>query len=256
MVLPSPILAMLSKLLFYPNYYTYLESYQFQSLTITFEYYGNEQLRLSGAHWNLEYRKVPFTSLSFFSGLGFPNFAIYYKVAHVASLPKYHATHEIPLWVAIESVDCDPLSVSNLLWLCPADRTNLRNPVTRHFLSLWDKLKSTYNLQSPHNPLLSFLKNPSFYPAWESPAAFGRWASLGLIRLHNLVTTSTFLPIPTLSESANLPPLELFRHLQMKNFYTPNTNTITPLTNFQVLNLHANRTHRLKGWSHPFIPNS
>lgn len=34
-------------------------------------------------------------------GLGFPNFATYYKAAHIASLSKYHTIMEIPLWVSI-----------------------------------------------------------------------------------------------------------------------------------------------------------
>lgn len=47
-------------------------------------------------------------------GLGFPNLSTYYHAAHLAQIPKYHVTTEIPLWVALESIDCDPLSISNL----------------------------------------------------------------------------------------------------------------------------------------------
>lgn len=54
-------------------------------------------------------------------GLGLPNFSVYYWVAHLANLRKYHAVQEIPLWVAIEvvtlgcHVDSYPISMANLL---------------------------------------------------------------------------------------------------------------------------------------------
>lgn len=102
-------------------------------------------------------------------GLCFPNFATYYKAAQLAHLSKYHATKETPLWVVIEAVDCDPFSISNLLWLRPVAHAALIHPIPKHSLSVWDRHKTTYRLQSTHNPLLSFLRNPAFYPAWESP---------------------------------------------------------------------------------------
>lgn len=86
-----------------------------------------------------------------------PKFSTYYYAAQLTHLPKYHATKETPLWVAIESVDCEPISVANMFWLLPADRTSIQNPITKHSLSIWDKLRATHNLQSTHHPLLSFL---------------------------------------------------------------------------------------------------
>lgn len=52
-------------------------------------------------------------------GLRIPHFSSYYYAAQLAQLPKYHAAKETPLWVAVESVDCDPISVANVLWLHP-----------------------------------------------------------------------------------------------------------------------------------------
>lgn len=48
--------------------------------------------------------------LSKLSGrLGIPNFSSYYYAAQLAQLPNYHAAQETPLWVAIKTVDCDPI---------------------------------------------------------------------------------------------------------------------------------------------------
>lgn len=112
----------------------------------------------------------------------------YHQAAHLAQLPKYHVTQEIPLWVALESVDCDPLSVANLLWLHPRDRRVLNNSITCHSLAIWDRLKNRYGFQSPNNPLLSYLRNPAFYPAWTSPSSFHRWSSANLICAHKFTT--------------------------------------------------------------------
>lgn len=105
-------------------------------------------------------------------GLGLPNFSSYYKAAQLANLVKYHAIHEPPLWVSIEAVECDPVSISNVLWISPKARKHIHNPITKHSLSLWDRLKVKHLLQSPHIPLLSFYRNPAFYPAWIYPNTF------------------------------------------------------------------------------------
>lgn len=91
------------------------------------------------------------------SGLGIPNFSSYYYAAQLAQLPKYHAAVETPLWVAIESIDCDPIYVANMLWLQPNDRAHLSNPITKHSLTIWDKFRGTCNLQ----PLLTTPYTPS-----------------------------------------------------------------------------------------------
>lgn len=112
----------------------------------------NGQQCLSGTHWSPEYLKTYFTFPNFAEASASSTLRCTTKAAHLASLPKCHATHEIPLWVAIKSVECGPLSVSNLMWLRPVDRSNLCNPGTRYFISLWNKLKSNYNLQPPTTP--------------------------------------------------------------------------------------------------------
>lgn len=99
---------------------------------------------------------------------GNSDFSSYYYAAEFAQLPKYYVAVETPMWETIEFVDCDPISVANMLWLQPKDRTHLSNPITKYFLTIWDRFKYTSNLQSSHNLLLSFLRNPAFYPAWDS----------------------------------------------------------------------------------------
>lgn len=129
-------------------------------------------------------------------GLGCPNFAYYYRAAHLQSITKYHTHHEVPLWVSIEAAECDPISISNVLWMSSKDRKKLRNPVTKHFISLWDRFKFKNQLQSLHNPLLSFFKNPAFYPAWVYPKSFKERTSREVIHMHTFVNSSSFISFP------------------------------------------------------------
>lgn len=152
--------------------------------------------------------------------MSLPNFTKYFCAAQLAQLPRYHATTKIPLWVAVESVECNPLTVSNLLWFRPADHRNILNPITRQSLSLWAHLKSSHTLQSPHNSMLSFLHNPAFYSAWSSPSFFQGWSSANLICAYKLMTHTGIKSFPSLSEMHNLPALETFHYLQIKHFLT------------------------------------
>lgn len=152
-----------------------------------------------------------------------PNSSKYYLVAQLPQFPKYHASKEIPLWVALESVDCDLLSLANLLWLDPPHRRSLTNLITLHLLAIWDRHKTHFGLQSPHKPRLSFLHNPAFYPAWTSPAGFSAWASAGLFWAHKFFTSTSILSFPSLRKSYNIPSSELFHYLQIKHFLTPLT---------------------------------
>lgn len=154
-------------------------------------------------------------------GLGLPNFSSYYYAAQLSILTKYHSTENIPLWVAIESIDCDPISIDNLLWILPKDRSHLTNPIMKHSLAIWDRFNDSHGLRSKHNPLLSFLGNPAFYPAWKFPKSFSAWSSRKLTRLYKLVTTDTLQTFPMLCKNHELSNNEIFRYLQIKNFFTP-----------------------------------
>lgn len=110
------------------------------------------QKRAAAFVWGSLNPRVPRSTLylpKLCGGLGFPNFATYYKAAQLASLPKFHVIHESLLWVVIESVNCDPISVSNLLWLRSTYHLNLHNPITRHFVSLWNINQEVAALNPP-----------------------------------------------------------------------------------------------------------
>lgn len=55
-------------------------------------------------------------------GLGVPCFSKYYQAAHLSHIALYYATVEVPLWVGLEAIDIDPLTVDNLLWLQHSER--------------------------------------------------------------------------------------------------------------------------------------
>lgn len=171
---------------------------------------------------------------------GVLDFTKYYYAAHIEQLPKYHTTKETPLWVALESVDCDPLSTANLLWLTPAQRRTITIPISKHSLSIWDTLKTRFGLQSRHNPLLSVLHNTSFYPAWPSPTSFSTWS--GLIQAHHFFKFSNINPFPTLCETNDLPSTETFRYLQIKK---KKRVTTRPQTQRPLISLSLNKAVNL-----------
>ena len=158
-------------------------------------------------------------------GLGYPSFVNYYRAAQMATIVKYHAKQEAPLWVSIEAMECDPISISNLLWITPKQRKHITNPIMKHSLSLWDKIKNKHRLMSPSAPLLSFIKNPAFYPAWVYPNSFKEWTDRGCIRKYQFFDSTVVTPFPTLNKTHGIPPKEIFRYLQIKNFFQPSADT-------------------------------
>lgn len=146
------------------------------------------------------------------------------------------------MWVAIKAIDCDLISVANMLWLHPKDRAHLSNPITKQSLTIWDKFKVTPTLQSSHNPLLSFLRNPAFYPSWESPTAIAAWFNANLFRLH---THNAIHTLPILWETFGLPRTELFRYLQENNFYMPFLQMDSPLNQITQFERICKRDHTL-----------
>ena len=129
-------------------------------------------------------------------GLGFPNFTTYFHASQIANIPKYHTKHEIPLWVAIETIDSNPTSLPNLTWSTPSDHKIIENKITKHTITIWDKFKITKGLQSPHTPLISFIRNPKFYPAHKYPNTFKKWTSAGLTQLADFLTLTSFKTFP------------------------------------------------------------
>lgn len=184
--------------------------------------------KISGARKNLAFPNRPCTFWSFLEA-PVPNFAAYYNTALLAQLPKYHAVQETPLWVTLEIMDCDALSVANLLWLLPADCNDLTNPITRFFWATWEGFKMAYGLQSSDVLLLSFLQNPSFYWAWSLPNSFRPWTAANLIRLHKFTASTSFETFCALCKSHGLPTWELFQYLQIKYFIAPYIGNNSPI---------------------------
>lgn len=151
-------------------------------------------------------------------GLGLPNFAHYYHAAQVAQLTLLHAKTEIPLWVSLEAIELSPLMVSNMQWLHSSTRGLISNPVTRHSLKLWDRLRGPFQLISPHSLLLSFLGHPLFYLVFTEPHSFQNWLQAELSRICDLVSDTTLKMFPALQSQAGLPPNECFRYLQVAHF--------------------------------------
>lgn len=123
-----------------------------------------------------------------------------------------------------------------MLWLRQIDRKSISNPITKHTLVIWDKFKNLHNLQSLHNPLLSFLGNPTFYPAWKFPRSFSIWSSMNLNRLYRLTFANTIHSFPDLCETFNILRNKIFRYLQIKNFYEPLLTTgssLNQMTQFE-----------------------
>lgn len=160
---------------------------------------------------------------------------------------------EIPLWVAIETVASDHLSMANILLLAPPQRWSITNPITKHNLTIWDRFKTYFGLQSSHNPLLAFLHNPSFYPAWTELSSFSTWTNTGLIRAHHLFALQIIIHFLTLRETFNLPPAEIFRYLQLKHFFSQNlppTQTTLNFTSFErACNTDPHRRGLISDWS-------
>ena len=163
-------------------------------------------------------------------GLGFPNFATYFHAAQIANIPKYHVSHEIPLWVVIETIDSDPISIPNLIWSTSSNHRIIDNKITKHTISIWERFKMTQGLQSPHVPLISFMRNSKFYPALTFPRTFTRWISAGLTQCCDFLKPASFKTFPEIRESHKLPASEIFRYLQIKNFFAPYLQGIDKLS--------------------------
>ncbi|CAI9577077.1 unnamed protein product, partial [Staurois parvus] len=73
--------------------------------------------------------------------------------------------------------------------------------------------------------MLSFLRNPAFSPAWQTPLLFKAWSSANLLRTHHFQQRNTFKSFSSLRETHSLPASEIFRYLQLQHFYAPYATT-------------------------------
>lgn len=133
-------------------------------------------------------------------GLGIPNILQCYQAAQ---LTKYQASSETPLWVDLEAVDCAPYL---FIFCCGYNPGKLLlHPITQHLLQLWDSIKYSGGLLSPHLLLLSIICNPSIPPAYDTHGDFEHWSKSKTTRPHSLLTSRRFKSFTDLQKSYHLP---------------------------------------------------
>lgn len=93
--------------------------YLFRVLPTSKESYNGIYSTSIGDKRNLDYRERHFFNPG---GLGIPHLLHYFHAAQAATLTKYSAHTDTPLWVSIEAADSHPLRIDNLLWLPPTAR--------------------------------------------------------------------------------------------------------------------------------------
>lgn len=86
-------------------------------------------------------------------GLSVPNLQAYYTAAAIAPLSHLHEKQQMPLWAVIDLVDSHPIPLASLPWLPKAHRPTNIGPCLAHSLRLWDLIKYSASLISPHLPL-------------------------------------------------------------------------------------------------------
>lgn len=150
-------------------------------------------------------------------GLGVPNLATYYKAAQIVTLTHLHATGILPVWALIDVMDTDPIPLSSIHWLPPAQRPKMLNPVLAYTLFIWDSIKYSANLISPHLPLLSWLNCPMFPPGLESQS-FDWWKQRNLTSVHSRLTLRGICSFQSLRDSRDIPERERFHYIQIHHF--------------------------------------
>lgn len=76
------------------------------------------------------------------------------------------------LWATIDLVDSHPIPVISVPWLRHAHRPDTIGPCLTHSLHLWDAIKYSASLISPHLFLLRLLHCPLFPPGRDNPQQF------------------------------------------------------------------------------------
>ncbi|CAI9590159.1 unnamed protein product, partial [Staurois parvus] len=102
-----------------------------------------------------------------------------------------------------------------LLWLPPTLRLRALSPILLHGLQVWDLVCYSSGLMSPFLPLLPITNNPLFPPGLDQPRAFSWWVANGFSQVRHFLTSWSFPTWNSLRESRDVPPVELFRYLQL-----------------------------------------
>lgn len=125
-----------------------------------------------------------------FGGLGLPHISKYYYAAKIEQSPLWHAIHDVPL------ADC--LSKLTLTAQWPITVFSGYHPSTAHSLKLWNYIKYSSGLISPHSHLLSIVGNFVIILEFMNPAAFCNLISCSITTVSWLSNSSSMKPFPTL----------------------------------------------------------
>lgn len=135
---------------------------------------------------------------------------------------QWHSPSSNVPWLQFEGTSVDPYYLPGLLWLDkvrPKDLTPL-NGLVGQSLQLWSLYKKSYALV-PHCPgLASFLGDPRFPSAYNTPKNFSLWTQKGLTTFEALTQVLPFSSFALLQEQYDLPKTEFYKYLQIRHFYT------------------------------------
>lgn len=167
-------------------------------------------------------------------GLSVPNLQAYYTVAAIAPLSHLHEKQQMPLWGFVDLVDAHPIPLASIPWLPKAHCPTNIGPCLAHSLKLWDSIKYSANLISPHLPLLHLLHCPLFPPGRDNPMQFKWWSENGFVDIHSMFTPTKIIPFAALRSSHDIPLREHYSYMQIRHFLQqliksqPSPYTLTP----------------------------
>ena len=167
-------------------------------------------------------------------GLSVPNLQAYYTAAGIAPLSRLHEKQQMPLWATFDLVDSHPIPLASLPWLPRAHRPPSIGPCLAHSLRLWDSVKYSAGLISPHLPLLCFLHNPLFPPGRDNPLQSAWWTEHGFVDVHSMLSPTKIISYSLLRSSHDIPLREHYSYLQLRHFLQrlirsqPTPYTMTP----------------------------
>lgn len=138
----------------------------------------------------------------------------------------------MPLWATIDLMDSHLTPLASLPWLPWAYRTTTIGPCLAHSLQLWDTVKYSVGLISPHLPRL--LQCPLFPPGCDNPLQFMWWTESGFVDIHSMLTPTKIIPFAVLRSSHTIPLRENYSYIQLRHFLQtliksqPTPYTLTP----------------------------
>lgn len=110
-----------------------------------------------------------------------------------------------------------PKRIDHLLWFPTKDKPPIMCPSLSVALNLWDRVRSTHRLKSPHSPLAPILNNYAFTPGLP-PQHFHWWTNKWLLHMADLCNAWGILSRQTLWEVYYTSSSEHFRYAHISHF--------------------------------------